>query len=454
MSRLKWLLAGVIAVELAVSAYFVAGRLREKTPPAADLTIFDPITAEQLRALDRACRQSGKPADWAKLGEAYLAYGYFPESAACYGVAQDLAPNDADLAFKHGFALDRLGQTTEANACYRRAIELKHPRSSDCWYYIGRNHLREEDDASAKPAFEKTKDLPAGRYELAKMEARLSGYREVPALLEQLLAEYADRVEPNQLRCRIETLRGRPHEAAVYSDRTTRARQRIPVPFDIESKWALDVFGQLGGARLVKIAERQLAAGARAEAGRNLRVAIAAEWAPELADQLAEVAFQEDRPDEALRLLQEIIDREGPSAHVFWRLGDAYEALKLPEKARAIWERAVAMGTGWELKDLHFKLSTSYEQAGDKGHAAHHMARAYLKAGMLEFWMGDLNDARTAFAKATEIEPDLAHAWFYLGEVARLTNHPADARPAYERCLALNPGHGGALRGRALLPAK
>jgi len=454
MSRLQWLLAGVIAVELAVSAYFVTGRLREKTPPAADLTIFDPVTAEQFRGLDRTCRQTGKPADWAKLAEAYLAYGYYPESAACYGVAQDLAPNDADFAFKHGFALDRLGQTKVANACYRRAIELKHPRSSDCWYYIGRNHLREEDDASAKPAFEMAKDLPAGRYELAKMEARLSGYREIPGALGRLLLEFPYRVEPNQLRCRIETLRGRPHDAAVYSDRTSRARQRIPVPFDIDSKSTLDVFGQLGGARLVKIAERQLTAGALAEAERNLRAAIAAEWAPELADQLAEVAFQEERLDEALKLLQEILEREGPSAHFLSRLGDAYEGLKQPENARAVWERAVAMGSGWDLKDLHFKLATSYEQAGDKGRAAHHMARANLKAGIREFWTDDLNDARMLFTKATDIEPTLAHAWFYLGEVARLTNHPADARSAYERCLSLDPGHGGALRGQALLPIK
>jgi tetratricopeptide (TPR) repeat protein len=454
MTRLQWLLACVIVVELAVGAYFVAGRLREKTPHTADLTIFDPITAEQLRGLDRACRATGKPADWAKLGEAYLAYGYFPESAACYGVAQDLAPSDADLAFKHGFALERLGLTGEANACYRRAIELAHPRSSDCWYYIGRNYLREEADAQARPAFERAKELPAARYELAKMEARLSGYREVPAALEQLLAEYPDRVEPNQLRCRIETLRGRPHEAAVYSERTTWARQRIPVPFDIDSKWALDVFGRMGSAQLAKTAERQLAAGARLEAARNLHAAIATDWAPHLADQLAELAFQEDRLDEALRLLQEILERDGPSAHILWRIGDAYEALKQPEKARAVWERAAAMGTGWDLKDLHFKLATSYEQAGDKERAAHHMARAYLKAGIREFWTGDLNDARVAFAKATEIEPNLAPAWYYLGEVGRLTNRPADARPAYERCLALDPGHGGALRGRALLPAQ
>ena len=44
--------------------------------------------------------------------------------------------------------------------------------------------------------------------------------------------------------------------------------------------------------------------------------------------------------------------------------------------------------------------------------------------------------------KAVELEPELDHAWFYLGETRRLLGREATAREAYERCLKVNPDHG------------
>jgi tetratricopeptide (TPR) repeat protein len=136
MSRFQWVLVVVIAGELVVGAELFSRQRSCPTPPLGELSYVDPMAAEQIRELVQKCRS---PDDWARLGEVYQAYGYFPESEACYRLAGEGAPARADLAYHWGFALERIGQLAEANREYERAIELGHPQPGDCWYYIGRN---------------------------------------------------------------------------------------------------------------------------------------------------------------------------------------------------------------------------------------------------------------------------------------------------------------------------
>src|SRR5207248_10295520 len=136
-----WLLIAVIVAEWAIGGLVVFGRLGREVPaPVPDLTMIDSITAGELRAKAAQCRT---PEQWADLGEAYLVTGFFPEAEACLGEAAALVPT-ADVAFKHAFALERLGRLEEANADYEAAVRLNHPRAADCWYYVGKNHLRRE----------------------------------------------------------------------------------------------------------------------------------------------------------------------------------------------------------------------------------------------------------------------------------------------------------------------
>jgi Tfp pilus assembly protein PilF len=64
---------------------------------------------------------------------------------------------------------------------------------------------------------------------------------------------------------------------------------------------------------------------------------------------------------------------------------------------------------------------------------------------------GQLRDAVSALRRAVEADPGLAHAWYALGEAHRAGRQPADARTAYERCLAIDPDHGRARRALKLL---
>jgi cytochrome c-type biogenesis protein CcmH/NrfG len=58
--------------------------------------------------------------------------------------------------------------------------------------------------------------------------------------------------------------------------------------------------------------------------------------------------------------------------------------------------------------------------------------------------------AMEALTEATARDPGSAAAWHFLGEAYRAQGRTADARAAYDRCLALDPNHGRAARARRL----
>jgi len=103
------------------------------------------------------------------------------------------------------------------------------------------------------------------------------------------------------------------------------------------------------------------------------------------------------------------------------------------------------------VRQLHYKLAEYYEGKKDAATARAHFARAYFGLGHEAFWNRDLPSAAAALSKAVEYTPDLAAAWFYLGEIDRLRGRAAPAREAYERCLKIDPDHGRAHTGLALL---
>jgi tetratricopeptide (TPR) repeat protein len=447
VTRFDWLLVAVVVVELAVGGYLAARRLARASPPVPDLALFDPATADDIRSRTGGVQSAE---DWAKLGEAYLASGYFPEGEACYRVASGLRPSDADLAFKHGFALERLGRPDEANARYRNAIDRGHPRAADAWYYVGRNYLRLEQAGPAADAFAKAPDLPAARFESARLLARNDRHAEVAAEAERLEAGRPTQ-QTDSILYRTALLSGDRRTADVRAEHFLRRRDRLSAPFDVEFRWLNDVMNGFGRNRLGRAAIEDLQAGRYADAERKLREAQAAAWAPELSDLLAEAVFLRGRPVEAADILAEAVERGGPSYQLLWRLGQAYDAVGQPSRGQAALERAVRIATGPGAKDLYHDLATRYDRAGQREKARPLHARAYLAAGMEELDAGRPADAVPAFAQATEYDPRLAHAWYYLGEARRTLGQSAAAKKAYEQCLQLEPDHGRALRALRLL---
>lgn len=200
MTRIQWLLLAAIVLEAAVGAAFLRRRLAEPAPPVPDLAAVDTVAAQDIRALIRQCRS---PDQWARLGEVYLAVGFFPEAEACLGQAGQLDPASADLAFKHGFALERIGKLEDANDKYQQAVALNHPRPEHCWYYVAKNHLRMEQERAAATAFQKAGKLPGARYELAVIDARAGRLDQAETQARRLAEEHPAAYPPLSLQYRL-----------------------------------------------------------------------------------------------------------------------------------------------------------------------------------------------------------------------------------------------------------
>ncbi|HTK75524.1 MAG TPA: hypothetical protein VL371_09720, partial [Gemmataceae bacterium] len=219
----------VIFAEWAVGGYAAREHLgRAATPPVADLTAIDPITADEIRAEIALCHT---PEHWAELGVMYFVTGCFPESEACLREASARAPANADFAFKHAYALERLGRLEESNAEYETTVRLEHPRTADCWYYVGKNYLRREQAGPAKAAFERAGALPGARYELALLRARAGEVSQADAEARRLSEEFPAAFEPVSLRYRLALARNDTAAADALADEFARRPEPLRTPF-------------------------------------------------------------------------------------------------------------------------------------------------------------------------------------------------------------------------------
>jgi tetratricopeptide (TPR) repeat protein len=435
--------------EWAVGGLAAYGRLSRDVPVSVpDLTAVDPVTADDLRAKAALGHTSEQ---WSGLGEVYLATGFFPEAEACLREAAALAPQSADFAFKHAYALERLGRLEEAIAQYEAAVRLNHPRAADCWYYVGKNHLRREQAGPAAAAFEQARALPGARYELARLQARAGQLAEADAEARRLSEEFSAASDPVGLRYRLALARNDFPAADVLADQFARRPQPLRTPFYTEVEWVTETANGVGRSRWYHDAEREMQAGRIANAEAGLRKLLAVGWAPEVADRLAEVLFATGRQREASEVLAEAVARGGPSFGRLWLLGQAYDATGQPARALETWERADRLATGPWAQGLWQDLAGRYDRLGDRSKARAIHAQAHLAAGMNHLNAGRPGDAVPALRRAVEADPRLAHAWYALGEAHRAGHQPADARAAYERCLAIDPDHGRARRALKLL---
>lgn len=448
MTRAQWLLAAVIVAELAVGGALAARDLGRPAPPLPDLSAVDRLTAEEIRGLVEGCRSA---AEWAGLAEVYLATGFFPEAEACSRKASALDPASADLTFRHAFALERLGKADEAGARYEAAVGQGHPRAADCWYYVGKNHLRLERDGPAAEAFARAGGLPAARYELALLHARAGRADQAEAETRRLCDEFPDAYPPASLRYRLALARDDRSAADLWADQFARRPRPLPVPFEREVEWIFGVANRVGRDGLFRQAGQEAQAGRLAEAEAKLRTALAARWDPAVADRLAEVVFRRGRPGEAVEMLTEAVARGRPSFELLWRLGQAYDATGQRARALEAWEQADRLATGPGARELWQDLAERCERAGDRGKANVYAARAHAAAGSDALDAGKFADAVRSLARAVKHDPRLTGAWYQLGEAHRRAGQAAAARAAYEACLKADPDHGRAARGLKLL---
>jgi tetratricopeptide (TPR) repeat protein len=447
MTLLSRIIIVVILLELLAGGVVLARsrpakQSKEQQPPLPDLSIVDHVAAAEIR---RAAEHCHTAEEWRYLAELLMGNGYFTEAEMCHRVACDRDPKNPVLAFQWAFALERLALLDEANAQYRRAIELGYSPADDCRYFIARNMLRAEKPNDARVVFTEGKALPACRYELARLHHRAGELTQAVELLDGLVSLYPKAMQPYQYRYRIELDRGEGRKAFADADHVWRAIEKMPTPFDKEYDRLMEVWKTTGVNGRCKECQTLIRGGKAQEAEPVLREMLRQGWESQVVDMLAEVESSKGNHSETVRLLEEINDRDGPAAHNFARLGDAWEAMGKPEKARENWLRAVQMAAGQDLKNTHFKLSQSYEKAGDKQRSEAHLAKAYYFAGLEMIHSLRYSEAVNTFESSLKSDPKLSDSWFYLGEARRLLGQTDAAKDAYKTCLKVNPDHGRAI---------
>src|SRR3990167_7771528 len=138
VKRLDILLCGVLLLELVSGAFLFLRRETFPRPPQPKLARSHALRGD-FEDLATHCKTLD---DWHNLAEVYTAYGFYVEAEACYKFLISQRTRDPQLLLELGFLLSQMGRTSDANSQLAAALDAGHPAPADCWYLIGRNHLR------------------------------------------------------------------------------------------------------------------------------------------------------------------------------------------------------------------------------------------------------------------------------------------------------------------------
>lgn len=450
MTRAAWALVLVIAAELVGALLW----LRSHPPatagmPRPDLGILDSASAGEITSRQERVQTDGTAEAWTDLASIFITYGYFPEAAACCQRAEILRPAANLNNFWWGITLYRLGRITESNEKFRVALETaESSQIGIIWYCIGLNFLREERAADAEQAFRQAGAMPSAEYELAKLFVRSGRADQALPVLEKLTQNNPQSVRYWQLRANAAAEVGQLEQSEDFRERAERAPEEASS--EELTGFLIDNIKKYGPRLLMEKGKQYLESGRTAESVKMLRQGVSLEWQLSAADMLAEAEVALGHSEGAMGVLSESIDRAGTTSARLLMLGDAFRLQGNQAEAVRHWELATRLHLEGPA---HARLAAYCDKIGDTAEARRHLAIAKLAEGLTAYRQDQLPQAVGFIETAVKLNPDYAHAWFYLGECRRSLNDPMAARAAYERCLALAPHHGRAKQSLARLTA-
>lgn len=457
-TRMRGLLAGLLAIELAFCGWFVARR-GLRTPPVlpAELT-DDPLLAADLRAVaaeaDRAGHSRADGAAWRTLGESLLGRGFYAEAELALRRAVALDPRDIDAAFALAFCVDRTGRVAESTDLYRRCLDLPEKQAGQdarrpfARYAIARNHLRLEDVAAAEAAFRENDELVAANFQLAKLLFHEGRLDEAARILDRLRSQLPLALEVHQLRARMLEAGGVADEAFLARADEERSAHLIESNYNLG--YVRPFTTRHGLARELSEIEKSLPPLAgdpnrdprrlderieplvAAVAGRRIpervtldylqaNLALAAGHDAELAAHLAAIDAAGDRSAARLQLEATLLEKEGRA-----------------DLALDLLERAALMAP---TAQLHGRLAEAHSLRGDAPQSLHHLARRHFHLGKALYRRNRLADALLEFRESAKLAPRHAATWFHIGEMEHHLGRPAQAIEAFRRVLELEPDH-------------
>ena len=452
VTGLARILAFVIVIELIACGGWWFTQPLEVRPPEPNLNGYPAFTAQQLHRLMDSTRPD-VALDWDRLGNAFLASGFYSEANACYERASQLAPESAQHAYNWGFCLLTIGRLDAADEQFDRAISLGHPHPEACRYFLGANALRRAQIERARTAFEASSQVNASKLQLAELAIQDHDFERAQTLLDELTEE-----QPNA--GRVHLLLGvvaqHQSDATKMTEHFGRADVLIePVigPWDDCAQKIEEVAMTIRVKEHVKRSEESLSTGRSPEV---LYEEITREneqlWDPRLENLLADIDAQQNRLDSALQRLNRVVKRNGADSNLMARLG-FLQMMVEPAAAEETLRTGVRLGTGdgSEVRDMARALSGLLDQQGDSEQRDRYAAIAEFRDGSFLLDKLQLADAAAAFERSVELDASSQRAWFWLGRTCQLLGDDPAAIAAFDQCLELNPYHERAAKQRAVL---
>lgn len=446
VTRTLRIIRGVVVAELLLAAAWCLPRLMRPAFPVHNPVLLDPMTSASIERL-RSRLNVDDAAAWGKLGEAYLIFGSYRQAEGCYRRAGELRSGDVDFAFGRGLCLERLGRTSEAIALFREIAPRATPQlQSEVVYRIGRNQLREEDTIAAEQAFLDAAGFPPADQQRAKLMIRSGRAAEALTLVTSLTAAGPDVLEVNQLAERVFRALGDEERAREYRERLERSPNRLATArtasaFRVARR-------QYGAARRLAEADALETSGHTADALRVFQEVLQVDPTELLAIKVAALQVRLGQPEQGVETCRQQAARGGASAALLETMGAAHSALGEHDEAVALWERAATLAL---RPGVCRALAEAYDRRGDKLQARRQRALAEAAEGIEDYRRNRISQARERLASAIRQNPDHAAAWYYLGCVQQLEEDRTSAVESFERCLALDAGHGRAFAALAAL---
>jgi len=456
MKYLKIFLLVLIAAELVVIV-----RKSLETPPAplpdSNTVGLESEVAESIRELEKKLDRRDKTS-WIFLGDRYRAFGMLPEAVYCYEQVDPLDPKETRHLYYWALCHSRMGNLDESEKLFMRTIKAVPPPRMQAHYAMlrmGQDYLRQGKPDLAKEQLRKSVQISSSKIWLCRLLIRQGSLPEAIALLKITADQYPRSIRAHQLLAVAFERQGDSEKARVHYEQAGRCTTAIETDEPVRGEDE-QILGQYGSPFLqlesYKLEQKKLLSAAL----RTSRKALAIAWKEDYALQNSLLLMKNNRPEEAVKGLQECIQRAGDSAESLQLLGDAWRAAKKPQEAIKVWERAAAMPASrrpFQDITIREKLVKVYREVnGDAKKTKRHEGFVHFARGKMAYLTNVLKEAQMHLEKAVALIPDEPIAWFYLAEACRHDKSFDRAEQAYQRCLKLNPNHGRAIRGLANLP--
>ncbi len=154
---------------------------------------------------------------------------------------------------------------------------------------------------------------------------------------------------------------------------------------------------------------------------------------------LGELLLAQDRPKEAVVLLERALDKVREANRLYYPLALAYRKLGDEDKAREIlaWRGSIGVKPADPIIDSLESLKTG--------------ERVFRLQGQAAFRVGRYREAAESFRKALGLDPDSIGAWIDLGSALGEMGQADEAIEAFERAVELAPGNETALYNLGVL---